>query len=331
VATMMKLLLIGTGGIAHRHASALKRIPEVEIAAVCDLDPIKAEQFVAKHGLTARVFTNAAAGLDAVRPTAVLLLTPRQVRLPMVRLCVERRLPLFMEKPPCHNLAVGNEIKELLLRAKLIHSVGFPHRYDPALQAGTARLAGERLAVVQILVTSPMATKPFFQNAPDPYLVERSGGLVGDQGIHYVDVARYIARSEVKAVRSLGTNRVLPVAPQVTTRDNAGWVLEMQNGVIVTHAHTWGAADWQCQIRLVTDRSDVTVDGFACKATGHVAGQPFAFDAGAGGILSQFEGEHRAFLAAVATGDMQHVLSPYSDALESFRITEEINHQLYEN
>jgi len=249
----------------------------------------------------------------------------------MVRLCVERRLPLFMEKPPCHNLAVGNEIKELLLRAKLIHSVGFPHRYDPALQAGTARLAGERLAVVQILVTSPMATKPFFQNAPDPYLVERSGGLVGDQGIHYVDVARYIARSEVKAVRSLGTNRVLPVAPQVTTRDNAGWVLEMQNGVIVTHAHTWGAADWQCQIRLVTDRSDVTVDGFACKATGHVAGQPFAFDAGAGGILSQFEGEHRAFLAAVATGDMQHVLSPYSDALESFRITEEINHQLYEN
>lgn len=328
---MMKLFLIGTGGIAHRHAAALKRIPEVEMAGVCDLDQTKAEQFVAKHGLSARVFTNAAAGLDAVAPAAVVLLTPRHVRLPVVKLCVERRLPLFMEKPPCHNLAVGNEIKELLSRAKLIHSVGFPHRYDPALQATVARLAGERLAVVQILLTSPMATKPFFQNAPDPYLVERSGGMVGDQGIHYVDVARYIACSEVKAVRALGTNRVLPLAPHVTTRDNAGWVLEMQNGIIVTHAHTWGATDWQCQIRLVTDRSDVTVDGYACKAAGKVAGQPFAFDAGAVGILSQFEGEHRAFLAAVETGDMRHVLSPYADALESFRVTEEINRQLYEN
>jgi predicted dehydrogenase len=308
----MQFFLIGTGGIAHRHVAALKRIPATTVGGVCDLDRAKAEQFVAKHQLPARVFTDAAAGLDEVQPTAVVLLTPRQVRLPVVKLCVERRLPLFMEKPPCHSLAVGNEIKELLTRSGLIHSVGFPTRYEPSLNAALTKIAGERLALVQILLTSPMATQPAFAGYPDPYLVERSGGLAGDQGIHYVDVARYIARSEVKAVRALGTNRVLPVSPQVTTRDTAGWVLEMQNGIVVSHAHTWAAASWACQIRLVTDRSDVTADGF-------------------GDVLGQFEGEHRAFLAAVANGDMQPVLSPYADALESFRVTEEINRQLYAN
>jgi predicted dehydrogenase len=308
----MKLFVIGTGGIAQRHAAALKRIPEVEIAGVCDLDQTKAEQFVAQHGLSARVFTNPAAGLDALQPAAVVLLTPRQVRLPVVKLCVERRLPLFMEKPPCHSLAVGNEIKELLSRAELIHSVGFPTRYEPALRAALAKIDGDRIAMIQILVASPMATKPAFASYPDPYLVERSGGLAGDQGIHYVDIARYIARSEVKAVRALGTNRVLPLAPQVTTRDTAGWLLAMQNGIVVAHAHTWGAANWTCQIRIVTDRNDVTVDGF-------------------GDVLGQFEGEHRAFLAAIETGDMRQVLSPYPDALESFRVTEDINRQLYEN
>jgi predicted dehydrogenase len=82
----MQLFLIGTGGIAHRHVAALKRIPETAIAGVCDLDRAKAEQFVAKHQLPARVFTDAAAGLDEVQPEAVVLLTPRQVRLPAVKL-----------------------------------------------------------------------------------------------------------------------------------------------------------------------------------------------------------------------------------------------------
>ncbi len=136
---------------------------------------------------------------------------------------------------------------------------------------------------------------------PDPYLVERSGGLVGDQGIHNVDLARYIAPSDISTVKALGTNRVLPLSPQVTTRDNAGWVIEMQNGIVVTHAHTWGAAAWNCRIRLVSDKSDVMIDAFACKATGTVAGQPFQFDVGEIGLLSQFEAENRAFLTAVLT------------------------------
>jgi predicted dehydrogenase len=217
-----------------------------------------------------------------------------------------------MEKPPCHSEEVGAEIKELLARSNLVHSVGFPTRYEPSLDAALQQINGERLGMVQILMATPMAIQPILDRYPDGYLVERSGGVAGDQGIHYVDIARYIARSEVKTARALGTNRVLPVSAQVTTRDTAGWVLEMANGVVVTHAHTWCASNWTCQIRLITDRSDVTVNGF-------------------GDLLGQFEAEHRAFLAAVASGDMRTVRSTYPDALESFRVTEEINRQLYEN
>jgi predicted dehydrogenase len=326
---MKRAFMIGAGGIAGRHAAALRQVAGVEVAGVCDLDRSRAEKIVAQHRLPAVVFTDAAQGLDAICPDYVVLLTPRTVRLPVVKLCVERRLPLFMEKPPCHNLATGREIERLLIDSRLIHSVGFPTRYHEALNATLERLAGELLALIQISMTAPFVPKPLFDACPDPYLVARSGGIAGDQGIHYVDIARYIARAGVKTVRAVGSNRGLMPSPQVTTRDNAGWLLEMENGIVVTHAHTWCASGWGCQIRLVTDRSDVTVDGFEGQAAGTVNGEAFAFGPAQSGILAQFVGEHRMFLEAVETGDMRPVRSDYTDALESFRVTEEINRQLY--
>jgi len=52
----LKIGIIGTGWIAEAHAEALLQCPDVEIVALADLIPGKAEKFAARYGITGARF-----------------------------------------------------------------------------------------------------------------------------------------------------------------------------------------------------------------------------------------------------------------------------------
>jgi predicted dehydrogenase len=320
---MKRVLIIGAGGIANRHASALSNIEDVKVAGVCDISWERAGSLAQRFGTGA--YTEIDDALDRSSPDYVVLLAPREVREPVVGRCAGAGLPIFMEKPPCDRISTGKRILGMIESAGLIHSVGFMHRWNDALNATLSRIAGERLSVINISFQSDFGTSPCYDRYPAPYLVERSGGLVGDQGIHYVDISRYITKSEVGRIQGAGANQLLPRSQDVSTCDVACWTLEMENGTIVSHSHTWCAPGWGCKIELVTDRSVVRVDMFNNTASGTVAGAQFDYS----GTLDEFEAEHRGFLSALDKQDMSPVRSPYADALQSFRIAAEINRLIY--
>ncbi|GIQ61927.1 hypothetical protein PACILC2_04950 [Paenibacillus cisolokensis] len=55
----LRIGIIGSGGIAGSHVAAYKELPDVEIVAVADIVPGKAEQFIERHGLAgARAFAD---------------------------------------------------------------------------------------------------------------------------------------------------------------------------------------------------------------------------------------------------------------------------------
>ena len=50
----LRAAIIGTGGIAHAHAQAIRDLsPRIELVAVADLDPDRARAFAAQFGATA--------------------------------------------------------------------------------------------------------------------------------------------------------------------------------------------------------------------------------------------------------------------------------------
>ena len=320
---MPKLLIIGAGSIAHRHVANLQRIEDLRIGGVCDISAERADALARKAGV--RAFSDVQTALDAVRPDYVAILTPRQVREPLIDLCIAQALPFFVEKPPCDRLSVGRRIEQKIESSRPLHSVGFVHRWHESLNAVLSDLMDERLSLITIRFVAPFATAPVLDKYPDPYLVERSGGLVGDQGIHYIDIARYIARSEVESIQASGRNQRLPRSAQVTTVDAACWTLAMRNGVLVNHAHTWCGEDWDCQLDLVTDRSRIGIAMFRNTAEGVLRGQDYRYK----GTTDEFELEHRGFLRALESQDMTMVRSSFADALESFRVACQINHILY--
>ncbi|MEI8123390.1 MAG: Gfo/Idh/MocA family oxidoreductase [bacterium] len=320
---MPNLLIIGAGGIAHRHVENLRRIENLRIVGVCDLSAERAEKLARKADT--RAFSDTQTALDATRPDYAAILTPRHVREPLIELCIAHALPFFVEKPPCDRLSVGRRIQQKINGSGLLHSVGFMHRWNESLNAVLSELKNERLSLIIIRFVAPFATAPVFAQYPDPYLVERSGGLVGDQGIHYVDIARYIAHSEVESIHATGRNQTLERSGRVTTNDAVCWTLAMRNGVLVNHSHTWCGADWDCQIDLVTDQSRICIGMFHNAAQGVLRGKDFRYE----GKVDEFELEHRGFLRALELQDTTMVRSSFTDALESFRVAGEINRILY--
>src|SRR5262249_16962760 len=64
---LLRVAVIGCGYFATNHLNAWRRLPDVEIAGVCDLDAGKARRAAERFG-AARWFADAAAMLDEVRP-----------------------------------------------------------------------------------------------------------------------------------------------------------------------------------------------------------------------------------------------------------------------
>jgi predicted dehydrogenase len=71
----VKAALIGAGQIAGQHLSCLKTLPDVELAAICDLSPARAEAAAERYGVQAW-FTDHRAMLDKARPNVVHVTTP---------------------------------------------------------------------------------------------------------------------------------------------------------------------------------------------------------------------------------------------------------------
>lgn len=63
---MIKVGIIGCGKMADNHANGIKRIPDVEIAAVCDREPLMAQDMSERFNIP-KYFTDVQEMLQTVK------------------------------------------------------------------------------------------------------------------------------------------------------------------------------------------------------------------------------------------------------------------------
>src|SRR5204863_5155478 len=95
---VMKGVLISAGYFAQFQAEAWKRIPGMELAAVADPLPGKAEAFAARHGLP-RAYSSVAQMLDREKPDFVDVATRPESHLDLVRTAAGRGIAVICQKP----------------------------------------------------------------------------------------------------------------------------------------------------------------------------------------------------------------------------------------
>ena len=94
----MKAALIGTGQIAQQHLACLRTLPEITVAAVCDLSRAMAESAAERFSIEAW-FTDHRTMLESVRPDVVHITTPPQSHFRLAMDALAAGAHVIVEKP----------------------------------------------------------------------------------------------------------------------------------------------------------------------------------------------------------------------------------------
>jgi predicted dehydrogenase len=130
----LKIAIVGCGKIADAHVEEVRKIPSVHLCAVCDTEPIIAEQLAVRYAIP-RWYCDVAAMLDAEKPDVLHITTPPQSHLSLTRQAVAAGCHVFLEKPLALHHCDAEAIVASVTAAGRKLSVNYWPRFEaPALE-----------------------------------------------------------------------------------------------------------------------------------------------------------------------------------------------------
>ena len=172
-----------------------------------------------------RVAANAESALDAADAVLVTATTDAHARL--VSMAIDRRLPVFCEKPLALELDETEALVEKIERTGAIVQVGFQRRFDPAYLEARRLVETGALGTIYLVRLIAHDHEP----PPDAY-IPVSGGLFRDSSIHDFDALRWVTGLEVAELYAAGSVRNFPVFERYDDVDTGAVVLQMTDGTL---------------------------------------------------------------------------------------------------
>ena len=128
----VKVGIIGTGWIAEAHAACYKRCPDVEIVALADIVPGKAEKFAKDNGIEgARIYNSDRELIDNEKDIdAVSVCTYTRQHAPCTIYALENGVNVLLEKPMCVTTEEAVAICRAEKASGKVLSIGFQPRFD---------------------------------------------------------------------------------------------------------------------------------------------------------------------------------------------------------
>lgn len=309
--TVTNVGFIGAGGIAGRHLDVLRRMSDVRIAAITDIDPARADAMAAEYA--AQAFDSPTAMLAAGGLDALFICVPPFVHGPAERAAIAAGLPFFVEKPITVDLDLAEALSAEISAANLITAVGYHWRYLDTVDCARRALA-DRPA--QLIVGHWHDSTP----PPGWWGVQNlSGGQMVEQVTHLIDTARFLAGG-VQTVHGAGNHLPRSSHPELDVATASIATLTFDSGAVATLSATC-LLNWSHRTGV-----HIFADGLAIELSDHEV----MIDTGNGRHPTQAEGdpvwrEDRDFIDAVRGGP-NRIRTSYADALETHRIALAVSH-----
>ncbi len=196
----MRLLILGTGGMAARHAENFSAMKGVSVAGGVDIVPERLAAFCAEHKISRR-FGSLQEALAWGKFDAVANVTPDKMHHPTTLQAVAAGKHVFCEKPLATDATKAMEMTEAIGKAGLVGMVNLTYRNSPALQKGRQMVLDGQIGAVRHLEASHLQSwlvgKAWGDWRTESKWLWRlskkhgSNGALGDIGIHIVDFASY--------------------------------------------------------------------------------------------------------------------------------------------
>ena len=260
----IRLLILGTGGMAKNHAEGFARIPGVELVAGVDTRPEQLAAFCDAHNIP-NGFATLEEALAWGQFDAVTNVTPDAAHYPTTMPLLAAGKHVLCEKPLATRADHADEMAAAAAKAGVINMVNLSYRNVPALQTAAQMVRAGDIGRVRYFEASYLQswlTQPAWGewSTESQWLwrlstAHGSKGVLGDVGIHILDFATFIAGEDAAQVSCL--LKTFDKAPggkigeyTLDANDSATMQLVLENGALGTVSATRFASGHLNDLRL---------------------------------------------------------------------------------
>ncbi|MCC5848861.1 MAG: Gfo/Idh/MocA family oxidoreductase [Verrucomicrobia bacterium] len=197
---MIKLAIIGTGGMANTHANHFQKIRGVKLVAACDVDAKRVETFADKFDMPKR-YTSVEELLADSGCDAVTNVTPDAYHAEISLKAIAAGKHVLCEKPLATHYPDTKKMADAARKKGVIHMVNFSYRNSAALQHAAQMVADGALGEIRHVdahyFQSWLSSTVWGDWQTTPAWLWRlssshgSKGVLGDVGVHILDMAGF--------------------------------------------------------------------------------------------------------------------------------------------
>lgn len=254
--------IIGCGNIFPMHAIPVTAQENAELVAVCDVKEdrarAKAEEFNCAYYLDYQEM------IDQENLDVVHICTPHYLHAPMAIYAAIKGVHVLTEKPMAIKLEDAKAMIAAAEKNDVVLGVIFQNRYNPGSKLIKKALdSGELGGVIscKLSVTWQRTDEYYSQSDWKGTWDKEGGGVVIDQAIHTLDLARWLINSEIEFVEANIANRT---HQKIDVEDMAEGIIQFKNGVLASfYTINYYGYDAPVEIELYCERgkAKMSADG----------------------------------------------------------------------
>jgi predicted dehydrogenase len=304
---MVRVAVVGVGGIAAEHLKNLEENQEAELVAVCDINKASADKAAQQYNVVA--YTDFDRLLDNEEIDALFLCVPPFAHGDMEEKAAARGIHLFVEKP------VGLDMETVKRKAKairdsgIISGTGYCLRYLDTVAIAREYLQGKTIAMARAHRFGSLVTVPWWKEAA------KSGGQLVEQTTHNLDLLIYLA-GDVDKVSADMALRVMDDVPGIDIPDVYSVNLRFASGA-VGHLDTSFVEqpDGRSSLEVIGRGFRISLDGTSLTITEKDKTITYKSQ------VNFYKEQDDAFIHAVNTGDASGILVPYEVAVRTLEVS----------
>ena len=187
----LKVGMIGAGGIAGTHIGYLKKIPGVEVVAVCDVREEAAKNTATKFEIP-HIFSSYKDVIQLKEVDAVSVCTPNYFHAEPTIAALKAGKHVMVEKPMAMNAKEAKAMVDAAKKAKKILVIGFQFRYHPHAQVIKRAIDDGRIGKVLYCRCQALRRRGIPSWGVFGQKKLQGGGPMIDIGVHILEVADYL-------------------------------------------------------------------------------------------------------------------------------------------
>ena len=198
----INLACVGAGYFAQFHLEAWQRLPEVNLAAICDKDQDKAVVFAKKYGVP-KVYTSIDKLLQEESIDVLDIITPPETHFSICQKAAHKGIHIICQKPLAPSLKEAVEMVQLTKKQGVHFVVHENWRFQPwyrqIKQMLDAGKIGDNIHSINFKMRMGDGWKEDAYLNRQPYFRSMPRLLVYETGIHFIDTFRYLV-GEIESV-----------------------------------------------------------------------------------------------------------------------------------